>query len=233
MSLFDDTSLFQEIKSRGYLLVIVRPSRFTEKRVSSHGELEEVVRGCSVQLRGWDYPHIDPARIPLRGLDWVGQESDWSEFKEIWRIFLSGQFADVVGITDDWQDEDTFTPRRTTYTQGESLSVYDVVFRMTEIFEFSSRLALTPAGDDEMSISVTLQGMKGRRLEMSEAARGPFRWDRISSVDAIPLQFAVTKAEIVSKPRDLARSAARQVFEVFGWDVAEAILEEIQSKLWR
>jgi hypothetical protein len=104
---------------------------------------------------------------------------------------------------------------------------------MTEIFEFASRLGLSEVADEEMSVSIRLSGMKNRKLEMSDPGRGPFRFERVSSVDEIPLLRNISKTQLISTPRELARDAAREAFAVFGWDASTTILEEIQDKLWR
>lgn len=226
------STLIEEIRARGHWTILIRPSRFVERRVNAHADLDGIVQAASVQLRGWDFPHISPHESRARGPGWIAQESSWNEFQEVWRAYFSGQFFDIDALTDDWRTENTFSPPPAGYAPGKSLSVYDVVFRFAEVFEFAARLATSPAGDDQMFVSVALNKMTGRELAMSPD-RLPFRAPKVATVDTVPYEVELPRAELVARPRELAVEPTRRVFELFDWDAPTGIIQEIQANLWR
>src|SRR3989337_3033873 len=103
-------TLLEKIKSRGYWRVVIRPGRFVEKRIRDITVLYPIIQKTTVELRGWDFPHVDPHINPHIDVDWVGQESEWEEFLEIWRFYRSGQFVDLAGIPEDWRDQSKLWP---------------------------------------------------------------------------------------------------------------------------
>ena len=80
-------SLMEDIKSRGYWRTVVRPVSFSEQRVPNLSALFPLVETASVQLRGWDFPHINRSEQPAIGLDWVGQDTRWQHNLETWRVY--------------------------------------------------------------------------------------------------------------------------------------------------
>ena len=49
------------IHETGYWRVILYPSTFEPRRISTLSKCWNVVRESAVSLRGWDYPHVDDA----------------------------------------------------------------------------------------------------------------------------------------------------------------------------
>ena len=86
MSTIQETAILSKLRSRGYLRVVIRPTTFQEKRIARFDDLLPIIERNSVQFRGWDYPHVDHLRPPLRGDDWVGQEYDCEDQIEVWRF---------------------------------------------------------------------------------------------------------------------------------------------------
>ena len=76
MSVAEKQSTLDKIRTRGYWRVVIRPTMFEENHVPNHADLLPIIQRNSVQLRGWDYPHVDYQNPPLTGSDWVGQEFD-------------------------------------------------------------------------------------------------------------------------------------------------------------
>jgi hypothetical protein len=99
------SGLADEIRSRGHWQIIIRPEAFDAARISDVSALYPIVQQTSVQLRGWDFPHVDRREQPTIDLDWVGQDTRWNHHFEIWRLYQSGQFIDLCGFKDDWRDQ--------------------------------------------------------------------------------------------------------------------------------
>ncbi len=180
-------NLKEDIKSRGYWRVVIRPVSFNGQRVQDLSALFPMVQGASVQLRGWDFPHVSRKDDPVVGLNWVSQDTRWEHNLEAWRIYQSGQFAHIAAFWDDWRDHSKWWAPEEGWKPSQRLGIGDTLFRFTEIFEFAARLSSTEAGDDAMHISVTLFNLRDRFLyvdltlppETEPARTLEFgRWDR-------------------------------------------------------
>ena len=121
------TELLDNIRSRGYWRVVIRPYSFIEKRIADRSELLHILEKTSVEYKGWGFPHIDGWRKPDNGPDWIGQEISKEPILELWRFYQSGQFIHYFGMPEDWKDLHRL--------QSPSLEIKDIVLRFTEIFE--------------------------------------------------------------------------------------------------
>lgn len=204
-----------------------------ESRIADYSALLPIVKNASVSLRGWDFPHIDPHVDPQRDVDWVGQESEWQQFLEIWRLYQSGQFVDLVGMPWDWRDRSDLWPADRDWKPGTSLGVMDALFRFTEIHEFAARLALTEGGDDFMHIEVTVGGLRERALRVDSHDRVLFFQTYKASLDELPYEHVVPRSELVAQPRELALRPASELFARFGWQPSQEMLRDLQRELWK
>ena len=114
---------------------------------------------------------------------------------------------------------------------GAVLGIGDTVFGFTEIFEFAARLAFTDASDDFMHISVTLKGLKDRRLQDDgpggEEGAMPYQ----AKIMEYPYQVDVPRTELIARPRGLALEAAGELFKRFNWNPAPGVLHGLQEQL--
>src|SRR3989338_273974 len=104
-----EKEIIAKIKSRGYWKVQFRPTVFNKTLMPDRNALRDIVQKNSVEIRGWDYPHIShwsnpQQRRPTVGDDFVEGGVDWSEFVEFWRMYQSGQFIHLFGVHEDWFD---------------------------------------------------------------------------------------------------------------------------------
>ena len=163
-------------------------------------------------------------------MDWIGQESEWERYLEVWRFYQSGQFVDLSGMREDWESESSLEFQSGRFTPRESLSVVGVVYRFTEIFELASRLATTEAGDDQIRIDIVVKGVKGRALWIDPSRVG-FPREHTLSIGEIPYQIDVSRVELLADKRDLALKPAIELFRRFGWDPGLEILRDMQANL--
>jgi hypothetical protein len=86
MSVAQEQSVLDKIRTRGYWRVVIRPGVFEQNHIPDDVDLFPIVEKNSVRLRGRDYPHIDYQNPPPRGADWAGQEFDCQDEIEVWRL---------------------------------------------------------------------------------------------------------------------------------------------------
>lgn len=227
------SQLTDEIKSKGYWSIVIRPSSFVEKRISDYSRLLPILEATSVRLRGWDFPHIDHRTQLIRELDSIGQETDWEYFKEAWRFFQTGQFASLLAIHEDWAEstEAQWRPPPHLIRQGPLLGVGDTLYRFTEIFEFAARLAMSEAGSEKMHIKVELRGIKGRSLWVDDPGRGSFDHHYVSGMETFPFEVDVERQFLVAKAREMAIGPTVELFKRFGWNASVDILKDQQGQL--
>lgn len=228
------STLLQEIKSRGYWQVIIRPCTFVQYRVPEISALYPILQKTSVGSRGWSFPQVRDPHTELHiDIDWVGQEGHWGHHLEVWRFYQSGQFVDFSGMRYDWLDISKSLPSGQSWKPGVFWGIGDAVFRFTEIFEFAARLALTEAGDEQMHIEVTVSGLQGRVLWVDSPNRFPMPRDYRASIKEFPYIVELPRTELIAAPRELALKPAMELFQRFNWNPPRELLQGVQEELRR
>jgi hypothetical protein len=220
-----------QIKSRGFWEVIIRPLKFDKDHIKSLSECIELILGNKVRLRGWDYPHISNKYGIKSGTDWIENLTDWSDHKEYWRMYRSGQFFHLFGCREDWWGEvRIFWSQQSYTTPGYGLSIMSTLYTLTEIYEFAARLAKRGIFDDFLKVSITLNGTKNRRLVTLEINRS-LNDNYICNIENISLSRTISPEEIIGKGNVFAIDDTLNIFERFNWfNAPRKVLEEEQDK---
>jgi hypothetical protein len=218
--------------SRGGWITFIHPARFDPHRIQL-GALLPLLHRVVVKLRGWDFPHIDPGTPHTIGLDHIEQVSEWQHHLEWWLFAQSGQLVDTLAFTPDWRDQSTIWPPITGWKPGEVLGVVDSVFKFTEIFEVAARLAADLPGDDDMQVSITGHGLRGRLLTLDDPDLTPFSVPRVATLAEMTYDVLYSRADLMSDPRNAAVKAAVWFFERFGWNAGSSTLQRMQETLRR
>ena len=223
------SAVLEKIRQRGHWRFIARPSAYVEERVADFTALLELVQKCSVKIGGWDVPAVDPPLQASRDKDSVGQEIDWSQYVELWRLHQSGQFLHYAGILTDWWDQAHWGKVPDGWRPGQMLSVPEVLFRLTGFVEFSARLSLTAAGAEEMHLEATVTQLQGRTLATDQSKFSPPSRVRTTQMSQYPWSLSVPRDELIAEPREIALSAASELFKRFDWYPSIEILRKHQS----
>jgi hypothetical protein len=229
---FGSSDYGQQIRSRGYWQVVIRPEPFVAERLDNIAALAALVEQCSVQRRGWNFPHLDRKTPVHIDRDWVGQEFLWQQYLEIWRFYQSGQFVFLGGMPYDWRDSSSLWPVPAGWTSGRYLDVVDTVWTITEFFEFASRLCTAIGNVDRVAVSVTVSNVKDRILSTDHPSRRMVHTYRtglatLTSTASVPL------GTLAGGASELAIDAALEIFRRFGWDPERELLRDLQSELGR
>lgn len=220
----DNTSM---IKSRGHWLAIIRPEPFNPDRVP-YTDLERILTAATVQLRGWPVPFIEYGQV-LHGSDWIGGEgSEHSPGRESWRFYTSGQFAHLNVVGSDWGDG-VAVPSGA----ASVIAVWEILFYVTEIVELATRLAVSAAGSDRMTVAMTLSGLENRELVVGHPRRAGFNRPMRTSTASHRVERSFDRAQLVAAPREHAAQMARGFFSRFGWDAPPDLLLGYQQEVLR
>jgi hypothetical protein len=226
--------LTRKIKTAGYTDVSIHPDRFVEDRVQAVTSLFPLVQRSKVSLRGWDYPHISRnVPEPVPEIDSVGVESEWDAHLESWRIYQTGQFVCLRGMSYDWRNQSGFWPADAAWRRGDILTIEEALFTFAEIFEFAARLSNTAAGDDPMHVSITFGGLRDRRLAVADPRRMDFMDPPPARLQEFPQQFVVPRAQLLAESRALAIGGAQELFRRFGEDLSTDLLRDWLAQLIR
>jgi hypothetical protein len=210
----------EKIKSTGYWRVNIRPIQFEERRIESLERCWEIMESCSVLLRGWDYPAVSE-KEKVFGDDYVQSGADFRGMVELWKFYQSGQFIHYFSCLEDYRQKEVDTNSRW-------LGIVYTLYRITEIYEFSARLAIKEVFMDGVIISIRLKGMKDRSL--SEPDR-PLMSNYISKSDEIIIESKFSTLNFIASAHDEAINKTMEVYSKFGFNYSRVILLSEQERL--
>lgn len=215
----EESPLLSKIHAKGYWRVLVRPTKYVEKRIPTLGECRRYVEESTVRLRGWDYPHINDV---TNGQNWIESSEEWLHGHiEYWRYYQTGQFVHHFAMNEDYEES----------SKGRhGLDFLNTLYRFTEIFEFSSRLAARGLLSPGVDVRVELHNCEGRQL---------FSWDpgrliepnHRSITGTIVYKTTATDTEILGSGGEIALDGTIDVLERFNWSaIPRDILAAEQTK---
>jgi hypothetical protein len=206
-----------------------RPSQFNPASGEADRDLFELVEKTAVSFRGWNYPHISSR--PNERMAAEKYVSSWADFMghvEYWRLFYSGQFLHLFSVPEvankAWRN-------KYAHINGPGIfSIKNVVFTMTEIFEFATRLAESRMYSGSLSIKIEVKQIRGFIL-VSDFDR-PLDEEYIASEDSISKLIETNTKDIVLNNSKTAIDTAVWFFRQFGWRTPpHALLESDQKAL--
>ena len=237
-------SLINKIKQRGYWKVIIRPTEFKEKRITTREECAKIIKESHISLRGWSYPHISREGIVFSGNDSVASSTDWDEggHHEYWQFYQNGQFIHYFSMYEDsiLKDEKlekikkSFGFSKPEDLSDRFLSILNTLYSVTEIFLFATNLVKKTDLGEKIYIEIELGNIYGRTL---------FFWDTFSRIlfkaytckfhsENIVKKTPVKKDDLITSYTQLALDTTIEIFKDFNWkDVNKSIFVEDQKKL--
>lgn len=226
------TPFLEEIHSRGYWQVIIRPARYLKDRIRQLPVLSALLEAHAVRDRGWDFPHIESKSQMHFDVDWIGQELAYDHLLEVWRFSQSGQFVHVAGFEDDWLDRANpmWLRPQPGWTPNTRMAVEGVVYRCTEVFRLAARLAADERfhADRQMHIDIGLIGLRDRALYYERPGIFSTRELPHAEIPEYSYQVDVLVDDLIADFDALALQAAAQIFHRFHWEPTEAGLRNIQ-----
>ena len=226
----NSSELLEKIKSTGYWRVNIRPIEFNASRIPQLSDCWDLVESGQTRLRGWNFPHID--RDYHRNMDdWIESGTEFMDMKEYWRFYQSGQFIHYFAFTEDYHEVSWVSSTYETGKPEKWLGIISTLYRLTEIFEFATRLASKGILAPSAKISIKLADAQNRHLVFEQGSRilrGPYVCDR----PEIAFERTYMEPELRGEARELALTAAVHVYEPFNWnDPPRHVFAEDQKKL--
>ncbi len=215
--------VIKKIQSRGYYRINFQPLIFKEK-LTTLTACKDIVEKNVIQLRGWDYPHFPRRTGDDTGLEPCGEYYqgwiDWTNHVEFWRMYKTGQFLHYLALREDWMADDLFTSQLTNKIKPmEYLGIIgSVVYQLTEIFEFLSRLTRSGLYDEGVKINISLHNTKDRALWVEDPGRAPLFIEYKTGAEKLVFEKTLYQDGILTHSKDEAFLIIREILDAFGWD---------------
>ena len=202
-----------------------------EQRFRLPSDCFRAVSQSHVELRGWDYPHVQDASDERHGRSFPVVDGwelfvDFLSHHEAWRFTKSGQFIHYFTL---WEDEEGAGSSWRIPEGTKFLSLESTIATLTEVMEFFARLVELADYTPSINIEISLLGTDQRVLKASPS-RFLFR-DYISHVSEIPLSRTISISEIASSRQEIALEMARDIFELFTFRIDDHVLHDIQRNI--
>lgn len=223
---FDENKKFTErIKSRGHLVVEIRPSIYQRNRENDIFELENIINSCQTDLRGWPIPYIDWRNKLHKDENWIGQFFEWQHNLEYWQLFKSGYFYFVRGFPIDWRDHSSLWPADENWKSGEYLGVVEITASFVEIYEFAVRLTMSKIGYEYMDISISVNNIYNRKLYNDSNHGWPLFELHESEVESAQFKGRFEKETLIADPLLYAKENCKDLFSRFGYKTDLAYID--------
>jgi hypothetical protein len=114
------------------------------------------------------------------------------------------------------------------------VDVTSTIYKLTEIFVFFANMAERMTEVDSFEARVTMQGVKKHKLVILEPRRMPLYGDYTNrSTETTAANITLTRSDLVDRDSlmETARESCQRIFENFGWQASEALLESDQTQL--
>lgn len=234
------TSTIEDIKKLGYWKVNFYPAEVNTALIPKVGDIREIVRNATIELRGWDYPHFPTETRDHQDCYVAGDKFEgwinWQQYREVWRMYQSGQFIHLFGLREDRLAEDNWLSEDHPYKQikpGSVLEVIGTIYTITEIFAFLRNLVQAGIFQDKVVVELELHNTENRSLHISDFRRAPLFGDYRSRIKDIILPVNTYSAQdILENYLDLALDQTVNLFQQFNWtNPPIEVIKEDQKKL--
>jgi hypothetical protein len=224
--------LADDIKAKGYWQTIIRPSQHLETRITDRASVPALLADLSINRRGWDFPHVDRPDSTQIGNDWVGQDTVWEEFHELWRVTQSGQFLHLSGIRYDWGEARFLSVMQRLEPGASLMGIGDSLHRLSEIFEFAQRWGQRVAPTESVKLNLEIGGLLNRQLVVDHPTRTASAMTYVSrAAEPFPWTGEIQPGTGIEELLTVAREVATRLFARFGFQANAQMLEDWQRKI--
>jgi hypothetical protein len=226
------TEVLEKIKSRGHWWIIIRPDLYIEERIPTLAGCQELIAKHQLRYRSWYFPHLDAQGLH-RGLRYIEQATALGSIKETWRFYQSAQFAFARGLAEDWIEDEVWPPGQQgpSITPGTKLGILSALHHLSEIYEFTARLAQTGIFDNKLFLSVNLVSTEGREVFFWGGDRH-LRPGHICSVPELLREKTYNATDFIARSREYSFEHFLWLVERFGFDASPEIFKRDQENFF-
>ena len=223
-----------------------RPSVYNPNSIGSLSDCMKIIEKTKLRIGGWEYPLLSNESKQIQyGLNYLSSWVNLAGHIEYWRLYQSGQFIHLFAVRETTVPEFRMEIEENMKHNLGGLSVDDIkkipgyilfvsiTKRISEIFEFCTRLCQAHVYIGDVRISIALKNIKDFVL----AAPWDRGWDGYNhaSENILPFFGDYRSDHLVANNRDEALTATVYFFERFGWlsPSRKIIMDDINNHLSR
>lgn len=215
-----EIAILDQIKSKGYWEIEIRPQDYDENRLTKE-QCQKLIRDCQIDIRGWDYPPIgDRIEEFFVGRNCVEGIVDFSTRKEIWRLYQSGQFVHFFSIYEDWLENISWRGGGFSLERQSQKKVKEVnmtLYSVTEIFEFIFKLSSKGIYDESLQVTINLHNTNERSLVLGPTSMADLYRDYKCMYEPIVFSKQYLIKDILANSSNLSLDATVEIFSSFNW----------------
>lgn len=230
ISKLPESGILNKIKSRGFWEIRFQPLQLGNLQKLS--DCMEVIEKSQVRLN-WSFPWIPRRNDENERLhpsdSCYEAESEWGARKEFWRMYQSEQFIMYSALTEDWYEEDSFRKNLVDeYPPGKFVTLYtSIVHLITQCISFAERLAGQGLYKNGLKITMTLNKMRCRQLNLDASGRYPFIESKITMATQIKLDEEFSIEQLTQDSTSISNKYILKTTEYFRFHPsADGILKE-------
>jgi hypothetical protein len=198
----------------GCWTLIVFPSTPLPKPLDNSEALRMALRNSTVQLRGWDFPHIGPNNEHQKTFnidDGIRSRCYWSGHPEGTTAFFDGTFIHRKAINEElipeWRHDGI----------GPWLDFTNTIWSIYEFFLFISRYYALLEHNGSINLAIKLAPLENRLLSTGDFSIFlPFGMS--SQVDAFNYHVVLSEQQWKSGFQGCAVDCTRKLFNLFNFD---------------
>lgn len=223
-------AFIDDVRSGPHWRLQIRPDSHDAQLIESRKRCREIIESAKVGLKGWDFPFVSRSEAHWgRGDNYI---ESWMEGwgKEYWRFHQSGQFLYLSTLREysdsSWRKEIEEQAKQGIHQVSEPVDwdsvpgfveIVNLVYRVTEYFEFAARLVQQGLYREPITIKIGLHCIKDFVLGTHDPRRF---WPSYfaASVEKLEREWPVAPEALINDSSEAAREAIVWLFEGFGWD---------------
>ena len=221
--------LIKKIKAKGYWKIVIRPSEYQTNLIHSIAECKDLIKENKLQLRGWDYPHIDPRGIKVSSNNSVHSYCDWPDgpMYEYWRFYQTGQFVHYFSMREDLRiDEIRVNELQQSFgtKTRKFLDILSTLYSVTEVYQFAARLFSKINRVKGVEIIIELHDVKDRMLffwgNHGRYLSMPYICEFTDGVLKVGEEKIIDLDTLLNDSSGLALDTTIEIFNKFNWEGA-------------
>ena len=234
------------VKDFPFWKFVVRPESYVPDLIPSLTDGFKLVEKPRVSLRGCAFPFLsNRENEQAHGSDWIGSSVQLMGHIEHWRLFQSGQFVHFAALREasdaEWREKlQEQTMRHLAHRPDINwssipgyISVTNLVYTITEYFEFAARVCQAGVYKGNLDLILELQGANGYLLT-TDFDRA---WHQYCATSDSHLHktWRIYAQELIAGSSEYSLKAIVWLCECFGWmsPNIEAITSDQQKLLSR